>query len=120
MQHELQLHIDILSDDDMLVLRSGSSRARDQQFIAKHLAGTPQSVNHAVAPNQITALHVACAMGPMKSVRTLLQAGANPTLKATDGTTALALAKRKRRHQLVRLLEQHIQNTKEPACCLNP
>lgn len=119
MEHRLEMHIDILSDKDMLILRSGSARKQDQLFVQKHLATNPEDTEHALQPDGVTALHVACAMGPIQTARALLAAGANPARRTKEGTTALDLARKKKRHQLVRLLTQQIKNHKETACSPN-
>ncbi len=109
--HNLQLHIDIMSDDDMMVLRAGSTAKRDCDSVQEHLQAHKSSHKHTVGPDNVSALHVACAMGPMKTALALLEAGADPTLAASNGLTALDLAKQKKRWKLVKAIEQHTLST---------
>jgi hypothetical protein len=108
--HNLQLHIDIMSDDDMMVLRAGSDRKQDRSFVQTHLQTFKSSHKHTVGPDSVSALHVACAMGPMKTAIALLDAGADPKRAASNGLTALDLAKQNKRWKLVKAIEQRTLN----------
>jgi ankyrin repeat protein len=70
------------------------------------LAQSGADVNAREKKNNWTALMMAAVKDDTEMVRLLLDHGADPTLADTGGTTALAVARRRRNPALIRLLEQ--------------
>ena len=65
-------------------------RANDPSAIARALAGG--AVVNAVSKQGVSPLMIAVDAQKLSAVRALLQAGANPNLKAADGRSAVSLA----------------------------
>lgn len=78
--------------------------AGDMELLEEIIDRMPQAVNMTTTHNGWTPLHIAAAENDAEAVKTLLQAGAEPDSKSTNGKTALLHAASRGHVNVVRLL----------------
>ena len=77
----------------------------NEQDVMKRLVNLGADPNRKLNEHGLTILMLSIVMGQYDSVKTLVALGANVKTKASDGTTALQLAKQSGRNDIVDILQ---------------